>query len=52
MSTELNKNLALGAVKIGLLAYVGYKEYKSGGKWLASNAKYLQEIALKVKNLQ
>ena len=52
MGNELNKNLAIGVFKVGLLAYVGYKEYKSGGKWLAANAKYLQEIALKVKNLQ
>ena len=34
-------------VKIGVIGYVGYKQWKSGGKWLPEIAKVCNDFIIK-----
>ena len=40
-------NVIILTVKIGVVGYVGYKQWKSGGKWLPGVAKVCSDIIVK-----
>ena len=40
-------NAIILTVKIGVIGYVGYKQWKSGGKWLPELAKVCNEFIIK-----
>ena len=45
---HLINNLAVLTIKIGLVGFVGYKQWKTNGTWLLNTAKMSQEFLTKL----